>query len=156
MTPEQSRDVTPEESSGLLGLNPTPPPPPHTWVKSDHLARAHQAWTARVAGATWQQVAELTGYSSPENAMRAVRTVYGQVPRIDRDDLRHLWRDRLEALWRQVLRDLSEQRPGAVTAAVRVMQAAAALDGLNEAVKVDLGVSETFQKITEELISNGL
>lgn len=53
------------------------------------------------------------------------------MPTVKRDDLRNLWRDRLEGIWRQAFKDALEGRPGAITAAVRVHQAAALLDGLN-------------------------
>jgi hypothetical protein len=64
--------------------------------------------------------------------------------------------DRLEALWRQSVKDVTEQRPGAVTAAVRVSWAAIALDGLADQVRVDVTVSTTFERLTAELASNNL
>ena len=59
-------------------------------------------------------------------------------------------------MWRQVQKDMTEQRPGAVTAAVRVAGAAIALDGLAEPVQVDMTVTETFAALTAELASNEL
>jgi len=87
----------------------------------------------------------VAGYSSPENAMRGVRTAYGTLPRIDRDDLRNLWRDRLEVAWQLVMRDMADQRPGAVTAAVRIATTAAVLDGLNEPQQVTLRNPSTHE-----------
>ena len=147
--PDQTR-----ESS--LVPDVTEPKSANTWVKADALARADHVWALRVAGHTWRHAAEVVGYSSPQAAMAAVRKQYGEVPRLDREDLRNLWRERLEVTWQHVLNDMGDQKPGAVTAAVRVMQAAAALDGLNEAVRVDLSVSETFKMITEEMNRNDL
>lgn len=88
--------------------------------------------------------------------MKGVRTAYGTLPRIDRDDLRNLWRSRLEVAWRQVVKDMFDQRPGAVTAAVRVAYAAAALDGLNAPVQVDVSVTDTLEKLTKELTAHDL
>lgn len=99
--------------------------------RADALGRAEAAWSARVAGATWAEAAATAGYSCGENAARAVRQTYGTLPELDRSEQRSLWRARLEALWRQALRDALENHPGALTAAVRVAQAAARLDGLD-------------------------
>ncbi len=40
--------------------------------------------------------------------------------------------------WQLVMRDMADQRPGAVTAAVRIATTAAVLDGLNEPQQVTL------------------
>ncbi|MGA8247846.1 MAG: hypothetical protein WB797_13165 [Nocardioides sp.] len=88
--------------------------------------------------------------------MKAVRNVYGRLPQIERDELRRLWRDRLEVAWRQVAMDMSQQRPGAVTAAVRVAQAAFRLDGLAEATQVDVSVTQTFELLVRELVAHDL
>lgn len=87
-------------------------------------------------GATWEQAAEVAGLSDGPNAHRAVTRAFGGVPQPDREELRTLWRDRLESLWRVSVQDAHDRRPGAVTAGVRVTQAAAALDGLNAPVEV--------------------
>jgi hypothetical protein len=137
------------------GPLPSQPPPAPT-ITGAHLARADRAWMARVTGMTWRQAADVAGYGSPEAAMKGVRTAYGVLPRIDREDLRHLWRDRLEVTWRQAIRDVMEQRPGAVTAAVRVAHAATALDGLNESVRVDLAVTDNLEKLMRELVAHEL
>lgn len=107
-------------------------------VRADMAERTEKAWMARVAGATWEQAARVAGYSDGSNCRRAVANVYGQLPKVDREDLRRLWRERLERLWRQAVQDASEQRPGAITAAVRIEQAAARLDGLDEPSVVEL------------------
>ena len=107
-------------------------------VRADMAERTERAWMARVAGATWEQAANVAGYTNGSNCRRAVMRVYGQLPRVKREDLRHLWRERLERLWRQALQDAGEKRPGAITAAVRLEQAAAALDGLNAPSQVEL------------------
>lgn len=114
------------------------PPRPRQPTRADALARVDLAWHARVNGATWQQAAEVSGYSSGNNCQRAVSRIYGRLPTPDRESLRALWRERLEALWRQAHADVLEQRPGAVTAAVRIQQAAASLDGLNSPAEVVL------------------
>lgn len=111
------------------------PPPPVARVRADQLDRADQVWRARVAGATWKQAAQVGGYSSAANACRSVKQVYGGLPEVDREDLRKLWRDRLERLWQQALRDVEDRRSGAITAAVRVEQAAVALDGLDAPIR---------------------
>lgn len=63
---------------------------------------------------------------------------------------------RLELAWREAVVEMTAQRPGATTAAVRIASAAAALDGLNAPVQVDLSVTQTLEAITAELIAHDL
>lgn len=116
------------------------PPKPVRRVRADHLDRVERAWRARIAGATWKEAAALAGYKNGDDACRQVRRTFGVLPPLDRTQQRDLWRERLELLWRQAVKDSVEQRTGAVTAGVRVVSAAAALDGLNEPTQVDVSV----------------
>jgi hypothetical protein len=97
----------------------------------------------------------VAGFTDEHNALRAVKSAYGELPQSQRSDLRDLWRARLETLWTQVLRDAGEQRPGAITAAVRVATAAVALDGLAEPVSLDVNVS-TLAALDQEMRAFGL
>jgi hypothetical protein len=124
-------------------------------VRADALRRADTAWRARVAGATWREAAEMAGFSAENHAIDAVRNAFGRVPVVDREALRHLWRERLERAWRQVCADMSERVPGATTAAVRIVTAAAALDGLNEPHKVNVEVNEGFDLLLKGLTDEG-
>ena len=125
-----------------LGLPDSQPPDPRRSVRADVLARTTRAWAARVAGASWAQAAEISGYTDEANCRRAVRGVFGEMPKVERDDMRHLWRERTELVWRQVVRDMTAGVPGATTAAVRVITAATALDGLNEPARFSLTPSD--------------
>lgn len=107
-----------------------------TTARADAAQRAATAWNARVLGATWEQAAQVAGFTDKSNCFRAVRRAYGSVPEPEREEQRRLWRDRIEHLWRQSVKDVAEQRPGAVTAGVRVAGAAAVLDGLNAPTEV--------------------
>jgi hypothetical protein len=122
--------------------------------------RADLAWKLRVGGLSWAQVARQAGYSCRQNAMRAVKVRCGTLPQPERQELRDLWRDRLERLWLQSVKDTAEQRTGAVTAAVRVMQAAAMLDGLNQPTQIDarfdVEVSDTFHALMQAITLNDL
>jgi hypothetical protein len=124
-------------------------------VRADALERAERAWSARVAGATWAQAAEIAGYSDDTAANRAVRNVFGTLPQVERDELRRLWRDRLEVLWLQANTDAREQRAGAITAGVRVATAAASLDGLAEPARVGVDIS-FVTRIEQELVEHGI
>ena len=111
---------------------------PRQKKRADAAHRVQRAWAARVAGATWVQVAELVGYSDDTAACRAVRAYFGTLPQHDHEEVRALWRQRMEVLWAQNLRDVREQRPGAVRAGVAVAQRAAALDGLDKPTQVEV------------------
>ncbi|WP_100811711.1 hypothetical protein [Microbacterium sp. BR1] len=91
-------------------------------VRADAAQRAQRAWALRVAGSTWAQVASAVDYADASTACRAVRQFFGQLPTIEADEQRRLWRDRLERLWNYADRDAKRGRPGAVRAGVAVAQ----------------------------------
>ncbi|MCR1784110.1 hypothetical protein KVF89_16340 [Nocardioides carbamazepini] len=121
-------------SDGLLPERE--PPEPSRRVRADALERAEQAWRMRTAGLSWSEVATRLGYSDRSNVIRLVREVFEELPEPDRTELRSLWRDRLERVWRQGMIDAHQQRPGAITALVRIAEAAMRLDGLNAPAEV--------------------
>lgn len=143
-----------DDGEGVV-LEGPPPPAPVKRVRADALDRATRAWQARVAGGTWAQAAEVAGFSSDTVAIDAVRNVFGGPPVIDKEALRHLWRERLERSWRQCVSDMSDRIPGATTASVRIAQAAMQLDGLDAPVQVDLQVSQVFDGYLKELTDAG-
>ena len=128
---------------------------PRQIVRADAGARAQRAWSARVGGATWEQTAELAGYANGPAALRGVKNYFGQLPQLDREDLRDLWRDRLEVLWAQSVTDVGEQRSGAVRSAVAVAQRASALDGLDAPTKVAVTPSvQEFEAVVEAIVQH--
>lgn len=134
---------------------PPPPKPVKRGARADALDRADRCWTARVAGATWAQAAQVAGFNSDTHAIEAVKSIFGTLPKLTRDELRNLWRDRLERSWRQVCLDMADRVPGATTASVRIATAAITLDGLAEPVKVDLNVNEVYDGFLKELSDAG-
>ena len=123
-------------------------------VRADAAQRAMRAWTARVCGATWQEAAQIAGFTDQHNAIRAVSNYFGSLPSPELSDLRHLWRPRCELLWAQAVIDIREQRPGAITAGVRVTERAAKLDGLDApTTSVHVDASEALTMFLERLDS---
>lgn len=112
-------------------------------VRADAGQRAQQAWALRVAGREWAEVAKATGFTDPANCIRAVRTYFGTLPQPDREELRTLARARGERLWEQALVDVLQQRPGAVRAAVALLQRQSALDGLDQPSRVHVDVTDS-------------
>lgn len=108
-------------------------------------AKAQQAWSLRVAGLPWARIAEHVGYSDDAGAIRAVRTYAGSLPEVDRHASRQVWRERIEWLWARAARDVQEQRPGAVRAAVALAQRAGQLDGL-DVPAVSVAVTPTLEE----------
>lgn len=94
-------------------------------------ARAQRAGAMRIQGATWSQIATACEYSSKSAAYTAVMRVFREMPEVDREAQRKVWDARLEALWGYAMRDVSEQRPGAVRAAVALAQRSAAMHGID-------------------------
>jgi AraC-like DNA-binding protein len=142
------------DDEGGLVVGPQPPAPVKR-VRADALERASRAWGARVAGATWKEAAEVAGFASASTAQDAVRNAFGGPPVIDREALRHLWRERMERAWRQSVADMAERVPGAVTASVRVATLAVQLDGLAQPVQVDVSIDTFFNNFGKELQDAG-
>lgn len=119
--------------------------------------RVADAYGMRVRGAAWAEIAQATGYSTPQNAMRAVKSYTGKLPRIEStDQLRSLWRDRLEFLWPLAVRDAEAGRPGAMRAAVAVVDRASRLDGLDAPTRFEVSPDEmALQGIVDELLARG-
>lgn len=115
--------------------------------RADAATRAQRAWTARVVGATWDEAADVAGFAHASSTVRAVRAYFGRLPVLDADERRELWRERLEVLWRASVKDVRQQRPGAVRAAVAVAQRAAALDGLDAPTEVRATITPSFEEV---------
>lgn len=102
------------------------------------MQRVADAWSMRVRGATWDEIAAALGYANGPNALRAVRNFAGSLPQPEMPELRSLWRERLEFLWPIAARDVEAGKPGAMRAAVAVAQRAAQLDGLDAPQRVQV------------------
>ncbi|MGC5223258.1 hypothetical protein ACPW96_11790 [Micromonospora sp. DT81.3] len=61
-------------------------------------------------------MAKQAGYANAPNAVRAVRSYAGSLPKSTHDELRAMMRARSEAVWQQAFADVLQQRPGAVRA----------------------------------------
>lgn len=85
-----------------------------------------------MSGASWASIAEECGYSSPSNACRAVGRFGAGLPDIDVDAMRRTAVERGEQLWAQAWQDVVEDKPGCITAAVRVLGRQASLLGLDQ------------------------
>ncbi|WP_183093317.1 hypothetical protein [Nocardioides stalactiti] len=134
----------------------TSAPQPVRKVRADARERAEQVWAMRLGGATWDQCAKTVGLATPQSAMRCVRETYGEVPQIDREELRHLWRERTEVLWRQAMRDVLDRRQGAVIAATKVASLASFLDGLGAPQRVEVGVLHMLADLDALMQEEGL
>jgi hypothetical protein len=139
------------EENAIVGT-----PEPVRKVRADARDRAETIWAMRIGGATWDQCAKAVGLANEANAIRCVRQVYGEVPDIDRAELRHLWRERLEVVHRQALRDVLDRRQGAVVAAVKVASLAIMLDGLAAPQRVDVGFLGVLANLDALMTEEGL
>lgn len=116
-----------------------------TIARADAARRAMHAWQLRVGGLPWSEVAEQAGFSNAPNAVRAVRRWAGRLPQLEHAELREIARERGEWLWRHAATDVEDRRPGAVRAAVATLQRQAALDGLDAAHRVQVGVDDAAE-----------
>ena len=113
-------------------------PRPSAVVRADAAQRAQRAWTARVSGSTWAEAAKVAGYADAATACRGVKTYFGSLPVVERDDLRDVWRARMELLWRYAARDAKSGKAGALRAGAAIAQRAAAMDGLDAPTQLNL------------------
>lgn len=95
--------------------------------RADALDRAAQAWRA---GVSWNQLAAPRIRRQVRGPPRRQPACLGNL-QPSRDLARVVWRTRGEMVWRQALADVLDRRPGAVRAALSLMQRASALDGLD-------------------------
>jgi len=114
--------------------------------RADAQERAERAYVARLHGATWREAARVAGYTDQANARRAVERWMGDVPGPEREVQREILREQTQAVLRQALQDVRDRRPGAVTAAVRVLDLQMRLDGLGAPTRVSL-VDPTTEEI---------
>ena len=116
--------------------------------RADAAARAERAYLARLNGGTWRQCADVAGYADEQGARRAVERLFHELPAPDRDAQRHIPREQAQSVLRQALQDVRDRRPGAVTAAVRVLDLTMRLDGLGAPAQISL-VDPTAHEIEE-------
>jgi hypothetical protein len=105
------------------------------------MQRAQRAWGARVAGMSWKQAAEVAGYADASTACRGVRRFFGELPDLDMEDQRRLWRDRLDVLWARGHSELQNGHSAAtiIRSLVSVADRAAKLDGLDAPTRLRVG-----------------
>jgi hypothetical protein len=104
----------------------------------------------RVAGRSCEQVATECGYASATTACRAVTRFGDGLPEVDRDRMRSVAIERGEQLWAEAWEDVVERRPGAVTAAVRVLGRQASLLGLDAPAR---SITETHETKVEQVFA---
>jgi hypothetical protein len=120
-------------------------------VRGDATQRAMAAWELRVVGNTWQQIADQLDYSHPQAAHRAVTEFRGSTPAIDGQEIRRELHERSEWLWQQACQDVVDQKPGAVTAAVRTLDRLSRLLGADAPTRVAVA---HFQSVAGELYAS--
>jgi hypothetical protein len=94
-------------------------------------ARITQAVSLRLAGMTYAQIAEATGYSSPAACQQAIYRASERMLREAIDEFRELENSRLDRLQAAVWQSAMQGNAQAVTSVVKVMERRAKLNGLD-------------------------
>ncbi len=109
--------------------------------------RQRRALDLKIAGATYQQIADELGYRTASGAHKAVSSALTAMLRPPADELRALESERLDNLWRRLWVRLNSTT--ATTDAVkiadrliRLSQRRAALLGLDSPIKADLTITD--------------
>lgn len=113
-------------------------------TRADHTQRASEAWALRVAGRTWQQIADDLGYNDASSAHRAVTRFRDQAPAIDGAEIRRELFERTEALWQEVWQQVVDREPGAARSAVAVLDRWAKLTGSDAPTRIGVGHIESM------------
>ena len=111
---------------------------------ADFADRAQRAWVMRIAGRTWQQIADEVGYADQSSAHRAVTTFREQTPAIDGAEIRRELHERTEALWAEAWQAVIDREPGATRSAVAVLDRWAKLTGSDAPTRISVGHIESL------------
>lgn len=120
-------------------------------TRGDAARRTAEAWRLRTEqGLPWDEIAERVGYANGPNALRAVRRWRQSLPALDVARMRDEAIGRAEWLVRKAAEDVEQDRPGAVTAMVRVEGRLASLVGLDAPRR---SVTETHERRIEAVFA---
>lgn len=97
--------------------------------------KAADAMTLRIAGATYQQIADKLNYADPSGAQKAVERAMQRTIQEPADQLRQLELERLDKLWLGIYPKASQGEPVLVDRAIKIMDHRAKLLGLYAPVK---------------------
>lgn len=103
------------------------------------IAKKHaQALQLRMAGTSFQAIADALGYTTPQGAYEAVKAALLATVREPADELRKVDLERLEKMLFGIWRQATEGNQGAIDRALRVLERRAKLLGLDAPVKTEL------------------
>jgi hypothetical protein len=95
-----------------------------------------QALQLRLAGATYQEIADALGYANRNGAFFIVTSALKSIPKEEANELRELEKQRLDRLQRAVAKRAHDGEIGAVLASLKISESRRRLLGLDEPVKI--------------------
>lgn len=110
-----------------------------------------EALKLRIAGATFQQIADRLQYASPSGAYRAVELGLQRTLQEPSDMLRQLERERLDQMLLGIWKEATNGNLGAIDRAIKIMQRRAALIGLDAPTKVEVMMRKEAEAIAQQL-----
>lgn len=100
--------------------------------------RQSEAIQMRIAGYSYDVIAEQLGYANRSCAYKAVMTGLRRYIQEPAEELREIELDRLDALWQVAFREVSKGNLGAIDYCLRIMKRRADLLGLDAPAKQEL------------------
>jgi hypothetical protein len=109
--------------------------------RKEAMLRRAKALNLRIAGGTYQQIADALGYKNRDGAFRAIDTALRDIPRESAERLKVLELDRLDKMQAILAKQVNEGHLGAVDRWLKIMEHRAKLLGIYAPEKQQVAVS---------------
>lgn len=115
--------------------------------------KAALALSARKEGKTYEEIAKEVGYSSRQNAYKAIKTALLEVIREPAEEVIRLELERMDAMWGITYLNAQTGDPQAIASCLKIMDRRAALLGLDapKQTKIEANVTSVMPTRTKPL-----
>ena len=103
------------------------------------LRKETESFTLRMAGASYQQIADQVGYADPSGAYRAFNRALNRIIMEEPDEMRLLELSRLDRIQIEIYRNATQGQLGAVDRYLKIAERRAKLMGIDAAERIEHG-----------------
>lgn len=101
------------------------------------MRKESESFTLRMAGASYQQIADQVGYADPSGAYRAFNRALSRIIMEEPDEMRLLELSRLDRIQIEIYRNATQGQLGAVDRYLKIAERRAKLMGIDAAERVE-------------------